>query len=91
MKIPTSNVVPGQGAPSETEMLMALAEMHRQGRILGPETQEERLQAGQKKADRSFTDPSTMYDRPYDRVLTPGEGVPDRRQGGTARRDVRGI
>lgn len=34
MKIPTSNIVQGpQGAPSEAEMLMALAEMHRQGRI----------------------------------------------------------
>ena len=62
MKIPTSNVVQGpQGAPSEAEMLMALAEMHRQGRI--PQEQDQQVAMADPPSPLQIRLNQMLYDR----------------------------
>lgn len=88
---PTSQGPTSGPAPSESDMLMALATMHSHGRFdqatAGPESSEQKYEGAAKAIKRKLG----PKEGPPDRPLNPGESLPDQGQGGTQMRDVRGI
>ena len=96
----TAPGAPAQGMPSETNLLMALATMHDNGRLAALTQQDQPMLEESNRTERGVSTgrEGAIREREMkrppmdtDRIMRPGERVPDRGQGGTQMRDVRGI
>jgi hypothetical protein len=85
--------------PSETDLLLALAEMHRQGRFAKLDTRDP--EAGFEADEKTHVDlllrdtprelRQTSEPKDFEREMEPGEDIPDRTLGVRSGRTVKGI